>query len=951
MVAQLAVHHFTTKEGLPSNYVYSVFSDHQGFLWFGTDNGVARFDGKYFKVLTSMDGLADNEVFGVLEDTRKRLWLRTYSGKMCYLWKGKVFTQAQDSLLGEMELDSHTYSAGEFQDTIYLTSALGQLVKYFPGGVQRQPFLRWATLVSTPRGLFAVSPGTVVNMSRPSEAIHFNAPKSYAVRAAAVGNDLFCSSNSELRWINPSPRDSAVSYHTFSSPILYLGKASETSIYVATESGAYELHLDHHTLDTLLIGYTVSYIARDFEGGLWVTTLGDGVFYFSHSKSWLCGLAKPGKPHQEYLFGQSPVDSQWFCLGQNSDITFIDGKQTHSCPNAITSPVLGKVNSFFWVSEDSLLVTCERTGTLFIRSQQRFENSRIFRRNKLIQPISPDSLITSRGDGLYIEAIASVRRKIFNQGTDRPYARLRVNSAESMDGRVILGSNHGLWEMGENTVHPLFPGLELLHDRVNAMTPGTEGRLWIALANRGIVLWQGDEVYAPAPHFAIINVRKLRKGPDGALWACNHEGVFKFTLGDKGHYSRESFTPSHGYPLANTWDILPMTHDAYAATDQGLIRFESTFNDTPPRLIVEKVLYGQQQLTLDGSPHTSINRPGKRFKVSFAGVSFRNSGELSFRYRIPEIDGEWQHTTNREIEYPDMRFGDYHFEIKAVGTTGLESETYRLAFSIAPHFWQTSWFIGLCMLAVGMVAALGYRGRVRQLKSAHQRAQEKARAEIEQMEAELYVRELEQKAMRLQMNPHFIFNALNTIQGLYASKDIPKAKEYVSKLSTLIRQILEQSTYSSIHLEKELELMSGYLDVMQYRFEGLFSYRVTVAPDIALERILVPPLILQPIVENAVIHGIAPKGETGWIDVQVKREGQDIVISIQDNGIGIHKSQSQKTSPASKATSKGMKLTAERVHQHLQDKTDRFIVEEIMDEHLEIVGTRVTIRITEWHHI
>jgi two-component sensor histidine kinase len=524
---------------------------------------------------------------------------------------------------------------------------------------------------------------------------------------------------------------------------------------------------------------------------------------------------------------------------------------------------------------------------------------------------------------------------------------LRINCAMEHEGRLLAGCNNGLFVIKGSAFWKVDPDNVILNDRINAMTLGNNGQIWLGLANQGIVLLQGEKVTMVDPQFKIVNVRKLRMGPDGSLWACNQEGAFKFTRRPDGSFLRETFTSVFGYPIANTWDILPMPTFTYAATDQGLIRFEAATNDTPPRLIVEEVDYGGQTLQCNAQAPVLLDHSGKRLTVRFSGINFRNYGQLSYHYRIPQIDDQWQTTTTTEIEFLDMRHGDYVFELKAESNSGLISPVYTLKFSIAPQFWQTIWFLVCCFVVVAALVFLAVRRRVRVLELKHQREQEKSKKEIERIEAELYVRDLEQKAMRLQMNPHFIFNALNTIQGLYANKDIPKAKEYISKLSTLIRQILEQSGHTTITLGKELELVTGYLNVTLYRFENLFTFKVNVQEGIQLESVAVPPLILQPIVENSVIHGIAPKGANGKIDIDVTREGESIVIRVRDNGVGLQQSKAMRVSISGKTTSKGMNLTQERLRHIWENAPGSLVIEEIKDENDVVAGTMVTIRLAE----
>jgi signal transduction histidine kinase len=944
--AQLAVRNFTTEDGLPSNNVYSVFPDHNGFLWFGTDNGIARFDGKHFKVLTSADGLADNDVFGFFEDSHQRLWLRTFSGKACYLKDGKIFTSRNDSSLRVLDRSAYVYSIAEWKDSLYFTTVIGENVRYFNGQTRRLGIDVWLTLLPIGNRLYGANYQYVNDIVSGNTEASFCTEKQYPTRAASVGNDIYISSDNDI-WRLPMNGGHILSQalhvgcNTF-----FLANEGDSALLVGSGAGAFRMHTATGNIDTLLAGFPISYVSRDYEGGLWITSLNQGVFYFGNGQSQLFGVSRPEKPHAEYMFGTTPGDSQWFCIGQNCDLAFLDAASSWSVVLAPRKRTGGRITSYMWLNKDSLAISGERIGDLYRRSERKIYPDAVRPSMRTIVPLPEDSVMFSTGNAYFLrgkyELLSDCKIPIF-----RSDAILRVNCTVFFNGKLLAGTNDGVFEINHGESRNIAPASKVLHDRVTTMAVDEKGILWVGLANRGIAKFDGDTAMALGTISNIPNVRRIRIAKDGSIWACSHLGIFQFREVSKGKYIRESYTPEYGYPVANAWDVLPMQGYTYAATEQGLIRFSAISNQIPPRLFVEEIRYGDTLWNVAGKKVMQADRPGKRLKLRFAGINFRNNGALTYRYRIAEIDDGWQITRSTEIQYADVRAGEYHLELKAVSATGMESEVFRFQFVVPPQFWQTIWFALVCLLLCLGLVVMVYRWQVGRLRLAHQRAQEKSQKEIERIEAELYVRELEQKALRLQMNPHFIFNALNTIQGLYAQKDIPKAKEYINKLSMLIREILELSGHSLIGLDREVEVASNYLEVMLYRFENLFTYSVFVDEDIQLNAISVPPMILQPIVENAVIHGIAPKGGNGKIDIRIEKSGEDILISVRDNGVGFKHSQSQRSSASGKNKSKGMKLTKERLSQQWQDGEDGFLVEEITDENQQPIGTIVTIRLSK----
>ncbi|WP_299891726.1 histidine kinase [uncultured Lacinutrix sp.] len=185
------------------------------------------------------------------------------------------------------------------------------------------------------------------------------------------------------------------------------------------------------------------------------------------------------------------------------------------------------------------------------------------------------------------------------------------------------------------------------------------------------------------------------------------------------------------------------------------------------------------------------------------------------------------------------------------------------------------------------------------------------------------------KSLRSQMNPHFIFNALNSVNSFIATNDERTANKYLSDFSKLMRAVLENSEEDFIPLQKEIELLELYTKLEHFRFQDKFDYNITVDDTINVDDFQIPPMLLQPYIENAVWHGLRYKKEKGILDISiVKKEKEEIAITIVDNGIGREKSRALKTENQQKQKSKGMGNIKKRVsilNEMYKDKVDVFI--------------------------
>jgi LytS/YehU family sensor histidine kinase len=182
------------------------------------------------------------------------------------------------------------------------------------------------------------------------------------------------------------------------------------------------------------------------------------------------------------------------------------------------------------------------------------------------------------------------------------------------------------------------------------------------------------------------------------------------------------------------------------------------------------------------------------------------------------------------------------------------------------------------------------------------------------------------KSLRTQMNPHFIFNALNSVNSFISSNDERAANKYLNEFSQLMRAVLENSEEDFISLEKEIKLLELYIKLEHFRFKDKFDYTLNVSEDIRLSKFVIPPMLLQPYIENAVWHGLRYKEDKGWLEINFEQlDSETIKISIIDNGIGRKKSIEFKTENQKKQNSKGMGNIQKRIlilNEMYKDKID-----------------------------
>ncbi|HKZ65935.1 MAG TPA: histidine kinase, partial [Chitinophagaceae bacterium] len=320
------------------------------------------------------------------------------------------------------------------------------------------------------------------------------------------------------------------------------------------------------------------------------------------------------------------------------------------------------------------------------------------------------------------------------------------------------------------------------------------------------------------------------------------------------------------------------------------------------------------------------------FSFDFAAIDFRNPEDNRHLFMLENYDNMWRNSgTEHTAYYFNVPPGNYVFRVKAASSDGVWAEKSIKVF-ITPPWWNTWWFR---IIAVVCIVALFYgliRWRLHQ-KFRHEldrSEKEKQLAEMRQKTAELQQQatELEMQALRAQMNPHFIFNSLNSINRFILQNNKAQASEYLTKFSRLVRLILQNSQALSIPLESELESLQLYLELEAVRLDHHFEFKISVDDELDTDIITVPPLIIQPYAENAIWHGLMNKEEKGHLEIKLFREKDSLCCRITDDGIGRKKAAELKSKSASTHKSMGMQITASRIEM-LQQKNQ-------LDAHIKI---------------
>ena len=353
----------------------------------------------------------------------------------------------------------------------------------------------------------------------------------------------------------------------------------------------------------------------------------------------------------------------------------------------------------------------------------------------------------------------------------------------------------------------------------------------------------------------------------------------------------------------------------YFAGDQGIDFFHPNSiqgNPVAPDLYVRSVSVNSRSITEEVAgeclTELNLNYTENFIEIELLGLDLAAPNSVTYAYRLPLQSEEWnQLGRNRVISFAPLPPGEYVLEAKCANGDGIWSQPKALlTINISPPFWQTPWFIGLMVMAAIAALYLLYRFRIQQIRRAG-----RIKAELTKQ-----IAETEMKALRAQMNPHFLFNSLNSVKLLIDQGSNAEAKRYLTKYSQLIRRILDNSRKKTIRLDEELDTLRLYLELEQVRFKN-FSYEIDVPPEVEIDFLEIPPLLLQPYVENALWHGLMNK-ENGdrKLLIKVVPLPDKINVIIEDNGIGREQARRLQTRSRARKESLGLSIAEDRLRHY-----------------------------------
>ena len=882
---------FTLEDGLSHHTVHSSYQDESGFLWLGTYETIDLFDGISFRDPLVGMGVKVNRVRRIRGGLNDAIWIATHTGAVRVLG-------------GEISVIGLNQGLVDESTTDILEEAHGQLWIATLGGLHQQqkdgsftvfgpdqglPDPRVRRLLRGPEGNLWI--GTMSGLAQLDDTglqtIPLPVEGTIGVYELAldgqsrlwVGTDrgLFCLADGHwfafdsLRGL-PSPEVWALCSDRFGN------------LWVGTDSGVVRADLQREPLETLMfqtvgdheVGRTTIYsIDEDREGNLWFgTCVGLYQLWEPAFQNW--DLAALGAGGMVLSAAEDFSGRTWFGTDHGVVQEFNGVAKLVTDELELPDPFVRALLS----TSDGGLWFGTRRGALLVKAERR---QLLDRRSGML-----DDHIFSMAEGtdgtIYfgtlrggMMAYREERQTWFTVEQGLSANRVYDFAVDHQDG-LWIGTDNGLDVLDYQGLAP-FP-YEIPGKEVTDLHLDRSGNLWIG-TNNGPAVFIDGTVRLLQPNGIPLEdaCRFIAEDDSGAIWIGMARGIWRYENGFYRRFDGGSSTPremNFGAWANNQTGHLWMGHySGVLLLEPGHLLKQAV----PPPIQITALSVFDRAIPMEREIQLPYNQNQPRFR--FSGLSFRAPRQLTYQYRLDQYDRDWQTTGKGEVTYEELPPGPYQFQVRALDRDGvLSPKPASFQFQILPPFWQSWWFRGLLILVVACILLFQFQHlRLRNRMLTRETAL--LGAQMEKEKAAKLRREAELRLLHSQMNPHFLQNAFAST--LYFVKSSPsKAELMLRKLSTLFRSSMNAKRQVWADLENEQQICRDYLEIQQLRFGKRLSYQIEALPNPNKWR--VPGFVLQPLVENAVIHGLKETLDRLEIEIAVLETKQGLRVTVANSG-------------------------------------------------------------------
>jgi len=970
------------REGLPQSQVYDIVQDSIGFLWLGTQGGgLASFDGEDFEVYSETEGLLSNFIYA-LHTKGDTLFIGTNKGLSIKV-NHKFHNYPCPSINKIVQLGGTTY---------YLTEK--GIWQYAVGNIR--PATTFSTFKNTPindlyfdgqyywvasrMGLWRIKNFSQKPVSISREDFTAIISTDTLTFAASFVEGIFVFQDGEP--IDTLTNIKRINSLTINDGALWIATDNKGVIIydIATQQIKKQLNKKSGLKTTLHIRKCL----KDRQANIWVATSGGGLYKYAPTN------------FTHFTTTSGLLGNRVYALAKQGNAVIASNSENGLMNMQATS--IRKIEDFGFLNSKVKTIATDSAGTIWAGTNGK--GILIIKKEILRDTIYLDSLaLASRSDSLSMDSMQIITDTITVTDT----LSKEMEGLPSDWIRKIVLDSHSIWVATYSSgiaqliqtdslvyqvkTYGIKQGIKDLY--INDLVLDSLGRIWYSTRNGalgyiennrvqhtsnildkkvsiGSILLKDEQLFLgtigegiwwsakkdPLIFYPLAgekelfsdNIYQLIFDEEGYLWAGSEKGVDRIQLNsstqivDVFHYG-----PNDGFLGIETC-LNAIEKDAegniWFGTINGLTKYQAAIPikkiEQPAIYFSDLELVYEKVDSIEFEAH--ITRPLKvpptkrHLSLTFRTVDLNHPENIEYQYRLNgEEWSKW--SPENKVIFPNLEYGNYTFQVQSRNIDWTQSDPIQFQFTVLTPWYKQQWVralaVGLLLLLIGGII---YR-HIRRLKS-------KNKAAVEKLEVQNHLLSLEQKALQLQMNPHFIFNVLNGIKSMGIKGDTASMNTTINTFATLLRGILNNSRQEQISLAQEIKTLQSYIQLEQQIQTKSFTYDLQTTVEFDTEEIMIPPMLVQPFVENGIRHGISAVKREGKLTIIFSTKNDFLHCEILDNGIGIE--QSKKQGSIKNHQSVALQVTKERVAS--LSKKANIKIEEIVEGD-RIKGTKVWFKI------
>lgn len=946
---------YNVKDGLAQSQVTDICQDHLGYLWVGTQSGLSQFDGQTFTNFSKADGLIDNTIQKLLFDkNKKELWIATPKGISIFNYnaqqKLKKYPFKNSYKINDLLLKNDTLFIATNTDLITFSN---QQFNYVSNQLRIRSLAtvdKNSILLATKSGLFSYSNQQFIKYK--DSSLNYNFSKII--------------SNNDSLIILSTYRNGIIKYHLKNNEKEFLTQPIRILNFIKYKQQIWAINDQSilliknkiqktYTSHNGLPQVKLKCLFIDKEDNLWIGTYGKGLLKFS------------GESVIRYSTNDGLPSDIIMCINQNKKGDLALGTYNKGIVIFTKSG-----NKYYYTSDDlnsravwSILDTDEdaflvaSTGGLStIKNYQLINHPECRGKFKTLCKVKNTIFVGGKG-GLWLLDDKGFNNVAISKNYD-------INKIYGNSNKLYIASKTGLfWSYVSDSISQLNP-INIPENDCNTLTIDAYNNLWVGTVDGLFVVSPNNAVITyslDSLDFKSRNILGLITDRNKNIWASTTNGLYLLTKGnpfteklEKYHYSEAEgivdlesnlnalYEDNLGYIWLGTssalYKINPALKDELFKQNTANLSIKSI------KLFKENFDYNQYAKSYDSLNRipTKLVFPPKQNHLTFEfiGINLKNPKSVKYSYRLKGAEENWSPlSAEHNATYSFISPGNYIFEVKATNDGVNWTPIKSTEIIIEPFFWQRWWFVLGVLTLIILIGLLFFKVRMNILKR---------KKDNEKLVFKNRLRELEQQSLNASMNRHFIFNSLNSIQYFINSSDKRSANKFLSNFAKLIRKNLDSSTADNfmVNLDEEIERIGLYLSLEKMRFGDKFDFKINVDDEVDVEITKVPSMILQPFVENSIIHGILPNNKKGLITINIHKQNNSLEFEVIDNGVGIDESSEFKSDFAGDHESKGMKITENRIELIRKINGGKLMIIgpfQLNDENGQSKGTKVIIKL------